>query len=66
MTKVQVLEKTIAKLPSKELAELRAWFEEFDAAVWDKQFEKDVKSGRLDSIADKAQKDFKKGNFKEL
>ncbi|GAN33229.1 MULTISPECIES: hypothetical protein [Candidatus Brocadia] len=41
-------------------------FEEFDAATWDKQIEEDVKSGRLDAIAEQAISDFKKGRFKEL
>lgn len=66
MVMVQEIEKAVSSLPPKELAEFRAWFEEYDAATWDKQFEEDVKSGRLDTIAEKAIDDFKKGNFKEL
>jgi len=31
---------------------VHAWIEEFDAAIWDKQFEEDVKSGKLDELAD--------------
>jgi len=38
-------------LPPEDLAEFRAWFEEFDAQIWDHQFEKDVQSGKLNRIA---------------
>lgn len=66
MTKITEIEKAISNLPPEELAQFRTWFEEFDAAVWDSQFEEDVVSGKLDAIADKAISDFKNGNFKEL
>lgn len=66
MSTVKEIEKAISNLKAEELAQFREWFEEFDAAVWDKQFEEDVKSGKLDAIAGKAIADFKKGKFKEL
>ena len=66
MTKIQEIEKVISNLTPEELSQFRAWFEEFDAAIWDKQFEEDVKSGRLYAISEKAIADFKKGEFKEL
>ncbi len=66
MSPVKDIEKGIASLPLKELAEFRAWFEEFDAQAWDKQFEEDAKSGRLDKVAKNAIEDFNKGKFKEL
>ncbi|MBI4378674.1 MAG: hypothetical protein HY578_06230 [Nitrospinae bacterium] len=58
MTTVQDIEREVSSLPLKELAEFRAWFEEFDAQVWDKQFEEDARSGRLDKVAKKAIEDF--------
>ena len=66
MTTIIEIEKAISNLPPEELAQFRAWFEEFDAAVWDRQFEEDVVSGKLDAITDKAISDFKNGNFEEL
>lgn len=60
MRNVKQIEKDDEQLPPSELAEFRAWFEKFDSDRWDKKFEKDVKSGKLDDIADKAIKDFKK------
>ncbi len=66
MTIIEKIEKAVKNLPTQELAEFRAWFAEFDAAVWDEQFETDVKAGRLDKIAEKAKADFRKGKCREL
>ena len=66
MAAIQDIERVISSLPPDELAQFRAWFEEFDAAAWDKQFEEDARSGELDDIAGEALADFKEGKFKEL
>jgi hypothetical protein len=44
------LEQAVTQLSEEELARFREWFEEYDAAMWDKQIEEDAKSGRLDKI----------------
>jgi hypothetical protein len=51
---IQEIEQAITDLTPKELARFRQWFEEFDAQIWDQQLEADVKSGKLDKIAEKA------------
>ena len=66
MIKIREIEEVISKLPPQKLAKFRTWYERFDAVRWDKQFEGDVKMGKLDATANRALKDFKKGNFKEL
>jgi len=66
MTTRHEIESAVSSLPTDELARFRAWFEEFDAALWNKQFEEDAKTGRLDALAKKAVTDFKEGRFKEL
>jgi len=48
------------------LARFRAWFDEFDAQDWDRQFETDVSSGKLDQIGDSAIADFRAGKHREL
>jgi hypothetical protein len=66
MGTIQELEDAIRHLPDDELAALRAWFAEFDAAVWDRQFERDVAEGRLDALADEALRDAREGRCTDL
>ena len=51
MNNVNEIKEAIARLPEDELASLIHWFEEFDTEKWDKQFEDDVQSGKLDRVA---------------
>jgi len=66
MSTVLEIEQAISQLPPNELAHFREWFEKFDAMNWDKQFEEDAKSGKLDKLAHQAIADFRAGNYKEL
>ncbi|PIU65265.1 MAG: hypothetical protein COS84_07075 [Armatimonadetes bacterium CG07_land_8_20_14_0_80_40_9] len=66
MQAVQELQSAVFQLSADELARFREWFYEFDAKAWDKQFEEDVKSGKLDQLADQAIADFRAGKCKEL
>jgi hypothetical protein len=61
MSTIQEIEDAIRKLPAEDLAALRAWFAEFDAAAWDRQFEQDVAAGRLDTLAEEALSDLREG-----
>jgi hypothetical protein len=66
MTRVQRLAQEIEELTSEELAAFRRWFQEFDAAVWDEQIERDAGAGKLDRLAEKALADHKAGRTKEM
>lgn len=66
MQAVQELQSAVSQLSADELARFREWFGEFDAEVWDQQFEADVKSGKLDQLANQAIADFRAGKCKEL
>ncbi len=66
MHNVGNIKKAVAELGAQELSRFREWFEEFDAAVWDKQLEADAKSGKLDGLAERALADFKAGRYKKL
>ena len=66
MSRVEELEGQIKTLSSNELQELRAWLAGYDAEVWDLQFQADAVSGRLDSLADQALKDFLEGRSTDL
>lgn len=63
---LEELEKAVRQLSDEDLAQFRVWFAEFDAQAWDKQFEADVLSGRLDTLAEKALKDLRQGNCTDL
>jgi len=63
---VEDIEKAIAELAPNELARFRAWFEEFDAARFDRKIERDARAGKLDRLADEAVADFRKGRAREL
>ncbi len=66
MTKVEKLENAIEELSQRGLATFRRWFEQFDAAAWDRQFEEDVKAGGLDRLAKQAVSEHEAGKSKEL
>jgi hypothetical protein len=51
MNNLQEIESAIGQLSTEDLAAFRAWFAEFDAKAWDRQFEEDVAVERLNKIA---------------
>ena len=66
MTTVQEIEKAVENLPKPDLDKFREWFDKFDAEAWDRQFENDVLTGKLNKLADQALKDYKEGRCTEL
>ncbi|MBI2458908.1 MAG: hypothetical protein HYV46_22600 [candidate division NC10 bacterium] len=66
MSKVKNIERQIRELSSEELAAFRQWFADFDAEAWDRQFEGDVKAGKLDGLASRALQDHADGRSKQL
>ena len=62
MSRVERIEAEIQQMSPEEIAAFRAWFAEFDAASWDRQFEEDVTAGRLDALASQALRDHEAGN----
>jgi len=66
MLTVKELENEVARLSREELARFRAWFDEFDAQAWDRQFESDANSGKLDRLADSAIAEYRSGKHREL
>ena len=66
MSKVEAIEQQIEQLSSDELAAFRRWYAAFDAEAWDRQFQADVKAGKLDAMAEKALRDHTSGQSKLL
>ena len=59
MSTVQEIASAIEKLGEAELADLKAW-------LWDRDFERDVATGRLDAVAEDAIQEYGKGQSKPL
>ena len=59
MCRIEKIKREIQEFSPRELAAFRRWFSEFDAAAWDCQIEEDVKAGKLDELANVAEKAFK-------
>ena len=66
MDTIHEIEDVLRRLPDDALVALRAWFAEFDAAAWNRQFEQDVAEARLDALADEALRDARAGRSTDL
>lgn len=66
MTRIETLEKTIEQLTPQELQAFRKWFARFDDELWDREFESDVASGKLDRLADAAAAAHKRGEGRDF
>ena len=63
---IEQIKEAVLQLSPEDSAVLRSWFDEFDADVWDKQFELDVAEGRLDALANEALLDVQQGRCTDL
>ncbi len=66
MSKLERIEGEVKELSPGELADFRRWFAEFDAELWDRQIERDVASGKLDTLAETGLLQHSAGSSKEL
>jgi hypothetical protein len=66
MSRVEGIEGQVKQLTAEELRAFRDWFVEFDAGAWDQQIESDVKSGKLDELAERALRDYQAGRATKL
>jgi hypothetical protein len=66
MSIVEKVKEAVRQLSPEDLAAFRAWLVEFDARVWDRQFEENVTAGRLDQLAEEALQDLREGRCIDL
>jgi hypothetical protein len=66
VNELEELEKRIRNLAPGDLAKFRAWFAEFDHALWDRQIEADATSGKLDRLASEARADYEAGKVRKI
>ena len=64
MGDVENIARQIEALSPEELAQLRAWFLEFDVAAADPQLEADIQAGKVDPLVQDALRDIKAGKAK--
>jgi len=63
MSRVEQIEGHVKELSPEELSAFREWFAEFDAEIWDRQLESDVRTGKLDSLAERALREQAQSSF---
>lgn len=61
MSTVEQIEAAIEKLPREDFFRLHEWIRDRFDDEWDKQFEEDALSGRLDAIAKEALAEYRAG-----
>jgi len=66
MSRVETVEKQVRELSPEELSSFRKWFAHYDAEAWDRQFENDVKAGKLGDLAKEALADHEAGRSREF
>jgi hypothetical protein len=64
MTKLEDIEKAVARLGRSELARFRVWFDAFEAARFDEKIERDAASGKLDRFAEQARSDHRASHLR--
>lgn len=63
---IKRIERAIAQLPAKSLAELMSWLEDYQAQVWDKRIEGDLEAGRLDALLAEVDEEYEAGLIQPL
>jgi hypothetical protein len=66
MTTVVEIEKAVQALPEEEFDRFSSWFDNYEQDHWDKQIERDQKSGPLHDLMVEAKNDFKAGKCTPL
>jgi len=66
MTAIEELERKVRRLSREERAAFRDWFRRYDSDEWDREIEQDIRSGRLDALAEEAIADHEAGRAKEV
>jgi hypothetical protein len=66
MSTVTEIRDAIRKLPPKQAWRLATELREHLDTLWDKQFEDDVKSGRLDNLIERARKEHASGKTRPM
>lgn len=60
MSATEIIEQ-VRKLPPAEVFELSQWLREYEASLWDRQIEADIRAGKLDKLGQEALAELRAG-----
>jgi hypothetical protein len=66
MISVSDIQQAVQSLPEEEFAAFSSWFDQYEEERWDRQMERDQKSGPPQSLIEKARADFEAGKCSRL
>ena len=66
MTTAEEIKQAVLSLPEAEYAKIMDWLHELAEEAWDRQFEEDVRAGKLDALAAEALEAKARGELKCL
>ncbi|MXY20215.1 MAG: hypothetical protein F4Y49_02640 [Dehalococcoidia bacterium] len=66
MTTVSELQQAILDLSEADYSELRRWLLDQEWERWEREFDEDVRAGKLDDLASQALEAKARGNLKDL
>ena len=66
MSTVTEIEEALKKLPVQDARAVAAWLQDYIEEQWDRQIERDVVAGKLDRLAEQAQRHYQAGRIKPL
>jgi hypothetical protein len=58
---IQEIETAITYLSTEDVTKLMEWLADYHAEVWDEQIERDLESGRLDSLLKEVDEEYEAG-----
>ena len=66
MSTVKEIQEAVSQLAPEQYKAFRRWFEEHESVLWDAQIEEDVRSGKLNRLAEEAVEEYDSGTASEL
>lgn len=66
MTTISELQEAILGLSEDDYSKLRRWLLDQDWELWEREFDEDVRAGKLDALASEALEAKAKGDLKDL
>ncbi len=66
MTTIAEIQNAVRSLPEEEFDAFSSWLDQYEEERWDRQIERDQKSGPLRSLMEQARADFEAGKCNRL